>query len=164
MNFNAVKQNGRAETSAEIDVQTADDAGALFKSSVCDANIWRNRQTGFAFQVFARRRVERLSARRADAVAARADNYRRTRFRFGQRDEVGERRNFSRQRIVFDADREARAKLIRQSVAPLGAVNLVRHEARAECPAHLIFLSRPAHGATFARSERSARNARRFCL
>ena len=72
MNFHAVKQNGRAETSAEINIQTADDAGAILKSSIRDADIRRNRQTGFAFQIFARRRVKRLSARRADAVAARA--------------------------------------------------------------------------------------------
>lgn len=49
VNFHAVKQHGRTETSRQINVQTADNAGALLKSSVSDADIRRNRQLRFAF-------------------------------------------------------------------------------------------------------------------
>ena len=49
VNFHAVKQNGRAEASAEINIQTADDANAIFISSVSQADIRRNRQTCLAF-------------------------------------------------------------------------------------------------------------------
>jgi len=72
MNFHAVKQHGRAETSGQINVQTADNTKTVFVSSVSDADIRRNRQLRFALQIFARRGVKRLSAWRSDAVAARA--------------------------------------------------------------------------------------------
>lgn len=72
MNFYAVKQNCRTKTFAEINVQAADNAKTIFISSVSDADIRRNRQFGFAFQIFAESGIKRLSARRSDAVAARA--------------------------------------------------------------------------------------------
>ncbi len=68
MNFHAVKQDGRTEASAEIYIQSADDASAIFKSSVSNADIRRNRQAGFALQIFTESCIKRLSARSSDAV------------------------------------------------------------------------------------------------
>ena len=161
MNFYAVKKDRGRKIFRKINIQTADWTKTFFKSSVCDAEIRRNRQTRFALQIFAQSRVKRLSRRRADAIRARSQDQRRTFFGFRHGDEIRQRRHFSRQRIVFHADRQARIYLIRQSVAPFGAVDYVWNKPRSKSP-FIFDLSCPAHGATFARSERSGRNARHF--
>ena len=161
MNFYAVKQNRGRKIFRKINIQTADRTKAFFKSSVSDAEIRRNRQTRFALHIFAQSRVKRLSRRRSDAIRTRSQDQCRTFFGFRYGDEICQRRNFSRQRIVFDADRQARIYLISQSVSPFGAVQNIGNKPRSKSP-FIFDLSCPAHGATFARSERSGRNARRF--
>jgi len=68
MNFHAVKQHGRTETFSEIYIQAANNSSAIFKSSVSNTDVWRNRQAGFALQIFTESCIKRLSARSSDAV------------------------------------------------------------------------------------------------
>src|SRR5215204_4771897 len=60
------------------------------------------------------------------------------------------------QRVVFNAGGKPRMKPVRESVSPLGAINLVRNNSNAVSPFEIIFFC-PAHGAAFSRSKRSAR-------
>lgn len=160
MHSHTIENNRRTPALAEADVQAADGPKAIFECAISDACVWRYRQACFVPQIFAQRSVIGLTVRRADTVRACAENQSRSLMRFRQRHDVCERRDFSGKRIILDSGGKARMKPVSESIAPACAVYLIGDQAHAESPFVCVCISRPAHGATFARSERSTRHTR----
>ena len=113
------------------------------------------------FQALAQSRIERLTGRRADAIRTRAEDERRARMGFSYGDDVRERADFFRQRVVFNPCCKSRVKPVGERVAPFRAIDLVRDHPNTVSPFELINAC-PAHGAAFSRSKRSARYSGHF--
>ncbi len=104
MNFYTVVKYRRRKPFRKEYVKPAYNASLFLICAVSDADVRGDRQSRFAFKTFACRNIKRLSRRRTDSVRARAENYRRPFFGFGQSHKICQRRNFAGERIVFDAD------------------------------------------------------------
>ena len=122
--------------------------------SVGDAGVRRNRQPKPALNVLADCDVIRLAFGRADPVGARAGDDGRPIARFGKNVQVCERMNVIGERIVFDADLQARKQTIGRGIPPLRAIDLMRDVSHTECP-FAVFSCDPPDRSALAGSKRS---------
>lgn len=124
MEFVAVELNERREILRQTNVQSTDRTKFLVVSSVYDARVRSDRQTGPVLEVFACGEVERSSSRGTDPVGANAEDDGWTIHGLRYRDKRQQRMHLADFRIEFQPDMHPRMPAVNECRAHRGPVDL----------------------------------------